>query len=339
MSAIASFLPRAAPAISVIFLAMPRMFSPSASRTTGTTRPCWSRSTAMPRLTYGCSVIVPGVDVDRGVDGGVRPQRVDRRPGHERQVGQRRAGLGLEPVLQLLPHPLDVVEVDLHRGPHGRRERLGGLHARRHRQAHAGELDDLVAAVTGRGSRGRTRAPRVRPGRQRARGPPARREQPRAAACGGRCLRLARARGDRALHVLAPDPAALAGTGDRGDVEPGLRHEAAHQWREHPAVAVGGRGRARRRRGGRCGSRLRPRRRSPGWRSEPGPPSRRAPRCGPARCRQGRSRPRRRGSRSSRRRTGWGSPSRPCRWTPRRAGRRTPPYRRPACARTRSCPR
>ena len=36
----------------------------------------------------------------------------------------------------------------------------------------------------------------------------------------------------------------------------------------------------------------------------------------------------RRGSPAARRRTGWGSRSRPCRWTPRRAGRRTRPARR-----------
>ncbi len=38
--------------------AIPRMLSWSASFTTGTTRPCWFRSTAIPRLTYGCSVMV-----------------------------------------------------------------------------------------------------------------------------------------------------------------------------------------------------------------------------------------------------------------------------------------
>src|SRR6476620_9422880 len=58
MSSAPSFFDRAAPASSVTRLAMPRMFSESASLTTGTTRPCWSRSTAMPRFTYGCSVIV-----------------------------------------------------------------------------------------------------------------------------------------------------------------------------------------------------------------------------------------------------------------------------------------
>ena len=40
----------------------------------------------------------------------------------------------------------------------------------------------------------------------------------------------------------------VAGAGDRGDVQPGLRDQPAHQRREHPAVAVGGRGRGRRRR-------------------------------------------------------------------------------------------
>ena len=39
-----------------------------------------------------------------------------------------------------------------------------------------------------------------------------------------------------------------------------------------------------------------------------------------------------RGSRAGRRCRGWGSPSRPCRWTPRAAGRRSPRCRRPPSA-------
>ena len=58
MSSIVAFPIRAAAAILVIPWAIPRMLSWSASLTTGTTRPCWSRSTAIPRLTYGCSVMV-----------------------------------------------------------------------------------------------------------------------------------------------------------------------------------------------------------------------------------------------------------------------------------------
>ena len=249
-------------------------------------------------------------------------------PGDERQVGQRRAGLGLEPVLELLPHLLDVVEVDLHRGPHGRRERPAtpscpprppGACGRAPRPGRAGRRPPAAAT-----------RPRARPGPARPREPPGPRQPPeRGAAAAGPAP--GPAAGDRALHVLAPDPAARPGAGDRGDVEPGLGDEAAHQRREHPAVAVGGRGRARRRRGGRAAAGAAAPPLAGGWPLGAGA----ARRAGLADAGQHGADGdglalRRRGSRASRRRTGWGSPSRPCRWTPRTAGRRTPPCRRPA---------
>src|SRR5215207_5932429 len=70
MSAMDSFFARAAPAKVVMVFAMPRIFIASASFTTGTTNPCSSRSTAMPRLTYGCMVMVlAAMSMDALTDG------------------------------------------------------------------------------------------------------------------------------------------------------------------------------------------------------------------------------------------------------------------------------
>ena len=91
-------------------------------------RPSKSRSTAKPRWTARWTI---SVVVDRGVELGEVADGVDDGPGHERQVGEGEALLGLERVLGRVPDLVDVVEVDLDRGEDvGRRGQRSGPCAR-----------------------------------------------------------------------------------------------------------------------------------------------------------------------------------------------------------------
>ena len=77
-------------ATSWIAAASARSRSPSASRTTGTTRPWKSRSTAMPRLNAAVHDAASSPST-RGVHERILAQRVDDGPRDERQVGEREA--------------------------------------------------------------------------------------------------------------------------------------------------------------------------------------------------------------------------------------------------------
>ena len=96
-----------------------------------------------------------GVDEQRVVDHrrvqqGEVAQRLDRGPGHERQVGEREALLGLEALAPGLAHALDALEVDLVGDERVRRGGLGAHHVLGRAAAHVGEGHDLVARGTER---------------------------------------------------------------------------------------------------------------------------------------------------------------------------------------------
>ena len=201
MSATPSFLPRAAPASSVIFLAMPAHVERVGVADDRDHEPLLVQVDRDAQVDVRVQRHRLRRDVDRRVHRRERPQCVDHGSGDEGQVGQRRAGLLLEPVLVLRPHLLDVVEVDLDGGPHGRRLRQRGHHPLGDDQPHPRQRDDLVARVAagrrrcgrrgaGGGRAGAAAAGRGRGGRRRGRGtlPPPRSHAARPrAGCGRRC--------------------------------------------------------------------------------------------------------------------------------------------------------
>ena len=328
MSAMPSFLFRAAAAMVVMPLAMPRMFSPSASRSTGTTRPCWSRSTAMPRLTYGCRVIVlASMSIEELTVGKARSASTDG-PGDERQVGQRRPGLLLEPVLVLAAGPARRCRSR----PRSRSTRDAGVgcdsimpggHGQPHpgqraRPRRAGRSAGRRRGGAGAGRRRVRPAPRQRPGGRGG----------RSGRGGGRRGGPGAAAGDAAStssrRIRPPAPVPWMAATSRPSSATSRRTSGDST---RPVAVAGSRRAGRRRCRGRRGGRRRRSRRRRRGRAAAGRAGLADP--GQRRCRPARSRPRRPGSPAAPRRTGWGSPSRPCRWTPRTAGRRTRPCRRP----------
>ena len=269
-----------------------------------------------------------GLDVDRGVDGRVGAQRVDHGPGDEGQVGQRRAGLLLEPVLVLAgapsrrcrsrPRPRSTPTPCRSATPSSRRRRpaASGTAAT---TSSRGSAPAAAGAASGRRAGAGARCGGGRRGRRsgcRRRAPAgaAAAAWPAATAAFARpragSARPRRCRGSPRRPARPPrragGPAATA-SGRCGRRRSGAASRGA------PAGAAAGAAGS----GGRC--RREPARRR---RRRRRPVPRPARRSGPARCRPARSPRPGPGSPAAPRRTGWGSPSRPCRWTPRTAGRR-----------------
>ena len=194
------------------------------------------------------------------------PQRLDRGPGDERQVGQREPLLGLEALAPGGAHALDGLEVDLVGDERMRRGRLGPHHVLGGAAAHVGEGDDLIPGTAERrhgDRRCRRRAGHRHRRRRRWRGC-GRRRCGRCRGCGRRgCRRCRSGRGAERRdsttreRVLPGDAPARPGPRHLGLADAVLGQELAHDRREHrrrrsDPLLVGPRGRRRRRRWCRC---------------------------------------------------------------------------------------
>ena len=155
------------------------------------------------------------VAVDARVHRRVVAHRVAERADDERQVREREALLRLPPGLVRAADALDPLEVDLDRRVDVRARGLRPDHVLRGAAPDVVERDHLVAVADG------TPAPRLRRRRRGGRG--------------RGCGRRAGAAGRRAIDVAPGDPAALAGTGDRGRVEAALGDQAPHDRRRDAA--------------------------------------------------------------------------------------------------------
>ena len=151
-----------------------------------------------------------GVQVDRGVDVRVDPQRLDRGEREERQERQLHAVPRREVGLGRVAEPGDLGDVDLDHGGQLRRDLQRLDHALGDDLTHAGHLLGATAQ--------RAAAPVTAGGLPRSRRRPRRR-------CGGRRL-LGLGRGE---HVLLADAATDAGAGQRAEADAVLGGELADQ--------------------------------------------------------------------------------------------------------------
>ena len=218
-----------------------------------------------------------GVVAHRGVEVGEVAQRLDRRPGHERQVGEREPLLGPEPLADGAAHPLDVLEVDLVGDEGVGRRRLGPHHVLGRPAPDVGERHHPVAGRRPDRGVARRRPDGARTG---ATGPAADRRRRRAVAAAGAAAgggdggggwpaagggvaagggggglgaswRSGAAGGpapvvarrgapavDHRQHVLAGDPPAEPGADHVCRIDAVVGEQPAHHRREHPCPAA-----------------------------------------------------------------------------------------------------